>query len=297
MSTPPRTPRRWPVALARTGSTGVVAGIAAWSSYHHMVDVALRVGERPDVAYVLPLSVDGMLVVASVAMVDDRRAGRTVRWSAKLAFTVGVLASVAANVAHAEPTVGARIVAAWPAVALLLVVELLSRTGRLLGLVDRVKAAGADPATPAEPDNKQDTPPAVAPVFDVVDIGPDSDPYDDDTAGQVPGGPLFTATQAKAMAIDPESDLYGDESAGQVAGGPRFTTAQAKAMAIGYALERQDITQDEIGARIGRSQRTVSRYLAAAGISRPVGRPTSGAPVNGVRIHELEAVASGQTGE
>jgi hypothetical protein len=43
-----------------------------------MVEVALAVGERPDVAYVLPLSVDGMLVVASVAMVDDRRsaAGR-----------------------------------------------------------------------------------------------------------------------------------------------------------------------------------------------------------------------------
>ncbi|GAA1755980.1 DUF2637 domain-containing protein [Luedemannella helvata] len=118
--------------LASNLSAAVVAGIAAWSSYHHMVSVALSVGERPDVAYVLPLSVDGMLVVASVAMVDDRRNGRRVRWSARIAFATGVVASVAANVAAAEPSVGARIVAAWPAVALLLTVELLSRTGRLL---------------------------------------------------------------------------------------------------------------------------------------------------------------------
>jgi hypothetical protein len=111
-------------------SAAVVAGIAAWSSYRHMVTVALNVGEQPQVAYVLPLSVDGMLVVASVAMVDDRRSGRTVRWSARLAFAVGVLASLAANVSAAHPSIGARIVAAWPALALLLTVELLSRAGK-----------------------------------------------------------------------------------------------------------------------------------------------------------------------
>ncbi|WP_434743836.1 DUF2637 domain-containing protein [Micromonospora sp. SH-82] len=92
-----------------------------------MVAVALRFGERPEVAYVLPLSVDGMLVVASAAMVEDKRADRRVRWSARTAFAVGVAASVAANIAAAEPSLGARIVAAWPAVALLLVVEMLTR--------------------------------------------------------------------------------------------------------------------------------------------------------------------------
>jgi hypothetical protein len=53
-------------------------------------------------------------------------AGRDVRWSARIAFVVGVAASVAANIAAAHPTVGARIVAAWPALAMLLVVEILS---------------------------------------------------------------------------------------------------------------------------------------------------------------------------
>ena len=43
------------------------------------------------------------------------------RWSAPTAFAVGVAVSVAA-----EPSLGARIVPAWPAVALLLVVEMLA---------------------------------------------------------------------------------------------------------------------------------------------------------------------------
>ncbi|MEU5552839.1 DUF2637 domain-containing protein [Micromonospora sp. NPDC047793] len=119
-----------PTRIARNISTAAVASIAAWSSWSHMVHVALKFGERPEVAYVLPISVDGMLVVASTAMVDDRRAGRPVRWSARIAFIIGVGASVAANIAAAQPTLGARIVAAWPAVALLLVVEMLSRARR-----------------------------------------------------------------------------------------------------------------------------------------------------------------------
>ncbi|KAB1947548.1 DUF2637 domain-containing protein [Micromonospora sp. ALFpr18c] len=116
-----------PTRLARNISTAAVASIAAWSSWSHMVDVALRFGERPEVALVLPISVDGMLIVASTAMVEDKREGRPVRWSARVAFVAGVAASVAANIAAAHPTLGARIVAAWPAVALLLVVEMLSR--------------------------------------------------------------------------------------------------------------------------------------------------------------------------
>jgi hypothetical protein len=125
------------VRAGRMVSTAAVASIAAWSSYSHMVHVTLRYGERPEVAYVLPISVDGMLLVASTVMVDDKRAGGMVRWSARVAFTAGVAASVAANIAAAQPTLGARIVAAWPAVALLLVVEMLSRN-RMTDAGDKV---------------------------------------------------------------------------------------------------------------------------------------------------------------
>jgi hypothetical protein len=78
-----------PTRVARNLSTVAVAAVAAWSSWSHMVHVALRFGERPEVAYVLPISVDGMLIVASTAMVDDRRAARPVRWSARISFLAG----------------------------------------------------------------------------------------------------------------------------------------------------------------------------------------------------------------
>ncbi|MGI5180579.1 DUF2637 domain-containing protein [Dactylosporangium sp. CA-152071] len=140
-----------PTRLARNVSTAAVATIAAWSSWSHMVHVALRYGERPEVAYVLPLSVDGMLIVASAAMVEDKHNGHRVRWSARIAFMAGVAASVAANIAAAQPTVGARIVAAWPAVAMLLVVEMLSR------------AKPSNPAThDGDTDDRADDPASVA---------------------------------------------------------------------------------------------------------------------------------------
>ncbi|MBN1174622.1 MAG: hypothetical protein JXA67_20830 [Micromonosporaceae bacterium] len=44
-----------------------------------MVHVALRFGERAEVAYVLPLPVDGLLVVAS-ARRPSRRSGRGPWW-------------------------------------------------------------------------------------------------------------------------------------------------------------------------------------------------------------------------
>ncbi|GAA1778269.1 DUF2637 domain-containing protein [Luedemannella helvata] len=147
--------------LARNLAAAAVAGIAAWSSYWHMVGVALKVGENADVAYVLPLSVDGMLVVASVAMADDKAAGRKVRWSARIAFLAGVLASVGANVAHAHDTIGARIVAAWPAVALLLVVEILSRAGKRITTTAQM-ASDVSPSTAGDV-----TPAVVVPGGDV----------------------------------------------------------------------------------------------------------------------------------
>ena len=110
----------------RNISTGAVALIAAFSSYSHTVHVALRFAERPEVAYALPVSVDGMLVVATVVMADDRRHGNRARPIARIAFAAGVAASLAANIAAAHSGVGARLVAAWPAVALLLVVEMLA---------------------------------------------------------------------------------------------------------------------------------------------------------------------------
>jgi len=118
--------------FTRNASAAVVAGIAGYASYWHQVDVAIRAGEHAPLPHVIPLSVDGMLIVASIVMVDDRQQGRRPRMSARIGFGLGILASVSANVAAAQPTMLGRTVAAWPAIALLLVVEMLSRKGRLI---------------------------------------------------------------------------------------------------------------------------------------------------------------------
>jgi hypothetical protein len=58
------------LAAARIGGTAVIAGIAAYVSYFHMAAVVSRYGEHQPNPYLLPLSVDGMIVVASVSLVE-----------------------------------------------------------------------------------------------------------------------------------------------------------------------------------------------------------------------------------
>jgi outer membrane biosynthesis protein TonB len=58
------------LAGLRMISTAVIAGIAAWVSYWHMVSVATHNGEGHTSAHLLPLSVDGLVVVASVSLVE-----------------------------------------------------------------------------------------------------------------------------------------------------------------------------------------------------------------------------------
>jgi hypothetical protein len=64
------------LSAVRVAATAAVAGIAAWVSYWHMAAVAARYGETPSAAHMIPLSVDGMIVVASVCLLE---LGRHVR--------------------------------------------------------------------------------------------------------------------------------------------------------------------------------------------------------------------------
>ncbi|WP_433299670.1 DUF2637 domain-containing protein [Actinoplanes sp. CA-030573] len=63
------TRRGW-MTVARLGATAVIAGIAAWVSYWHMAGVAARYGETGASPYLLPFSVDGLIVVASISLVE-----------------------------------------------------------------------------------------------------------------------------------------------------------------------------------------------------------------------------------
>lgn len=110
----------------------VVAAVAAIVSYEHMRALAAAAGEGWR-SWLLPLSVDGLMVAASMTALARRQAGEPVGALAWLSLGLGIAASVTANVAAAEPTLVGRAVAAWPPLALGLSFELLLSQGRRRG--------------------------------------------------------------------------------------------------------------------------------------------------------------------
>lgn len=58
------------LAAVRVLATIAIAGIAAWVSYWHMTSVAATYGEQGASPYLLPVTVDGLIVVASVSLIE-----------------------------------------------------------------------------------------------------------------------------------------------------------------------------------------------------------------------------------
>jgi Protein of unknown function (DUF2637) len=106
----------------------MVAGVAAYSSYEHQRQFAAAGGAEAAGARLWPLSVDGLLLLASIGLLragpHASRRTRGVLWAALI---LGIAVSLAANIA-AAPVLGWQpvLVAGWPPVALLLAVELLA---------------------------------------------------------------------------------------------------------------------------------------------------------------------------
>ncbi|WP_433232431.1 DUF2637 domain-containing protein [Micromonospora sp. CA-248260] len=148
MNTPTRKAARWNARrVASIICTVIVSLVAAVGSYDHMRELALSAGQSPFLATLLPFSVDGMILVATLALGD----GRHKKGSAWAAFLIGVLASLAANVIVADADLISRVVSAWPAVALLLTVEVLARAGKSLPIADSILMPIADPLSLADP--------------------------------------------------------------------------------------------------------------------------------------------------
>ncbi|MCK9895044.1 DUF2637 domain-containing protein [Frankia sp. AgB32] len=108
--------------------------------------VALLHGEDPTNAAIIPLSVDGLIIAASMTMLADSRAHRQRSWLAYTLLTLASAASLAANVMHAEPDLAARVIAAWPSAALIGAYELLTAQIRAA-----VTTATEHPSVPAAP--------------------------------------------------------------------------------------------------------------------------------------------------
>jgi len=75
-----------------------------------MRGVALDHGEDPTAAAIIPFSVDGPIIAASMTLLADNRAGRRRTPLSYLLLVFSSAASVAANIMHAEPTFAARVI-------------------------------------------------------------------------------------------------------------------------------------------------------------------------------------------
>jgi hypothetical protein len=103
-----------------------VAVVAGYVSYGHIEVLALGHGYGIDAARVLPISVDGLIVAASMALLTG-----SAPWLARAGLVLGILATLAANIAAgAQFGVVGALVNAWPAVAFIVASEILLRSLR-----------------------------------------------------------------------------------------------------------------------------------------------------------------------
>ena len=103
-----------------------VAGIAAYVSYWHAYEVVRAHGETGITARLEPATIDGLVYSSSMVVLYAARHRLPVPGLARWLLVLGILATLAANVAHgwSHGPVGAA-VAAWPAASLVGSYELL----------------------------------------------------------------------------------------------------------------------------------------------------------------------------
>ena len=114
------------VKWSTTGAVLGVAAVAAVASYEHAYDLVRVHGEAGWTASLIPLTVDGLIYASSMVLLDSARRKTPVPVLARWLLSLGIAATLAANVAHGigHGLIGAA-VAAWPAVALIGSYELL----------------------------------------------------------------------------------------------------------------------------------------------------------------------------
>jgi hypothetical protein len=139
--------RRWAAMTAAAGTVFIAAG-AFWLSFTSLADLAARSGIGAGQAWAWPLIVDGIIVVATVAVVA--LAGQRSAWYPWALLVGGALVSVTANAIHAVvaadadvPRMLAASVAAVPPVVLLAITHLTVILTRTTDVESAAAASGA----------------------------------------------------------------------------------------------------------------------------------------------------------
>lgn len=125
----------------------VICGITAAVSYEHEYELAHHNGQAPWVASLLPFTVDGMILGASVALLWAAANGIRRPWRPLSVLLVGIAATIAANLASGigDGWLGAA-VAAWSGVSLILISDVamwLTNTRRKLAAGESLRPVAA----------------------------------------------------------------------------------------------------------------------------------------------------------
>lgn len=204
----------------------LLAVAAAVLSFAGLQQLAIEAGYSPELAWLLPLVIDGLVITGSLGVVASSLVGVST-WYPWLLTMLGVVASVAGNVAVANDDFMSRAVHATPPLALALAVEGLIRIYRV-GAVALVRGAsppaGMDAheqptAAVAEEDAKAtsmqavlqtEAPAAAARVEDVPAMSSDTNGTLEESLRQAPAvsvdsPPLPTENVTPASVVPPQN--------------------------------------------------------------------------------------------
>jgi hypothetical protein len=142
------------LAVADALPVTVLAVIAGAGSFTHIRDTAAQHGQSGPMSWAVAVCIDLTCVMAARERQRDKQLGITARrlsWPTAV-LAGGVLLSLAANLAQAQPTAWGRIVAAVPPVAFLVAVSMIERRAarRPRPVVGEDGAAG-EPSAPGRP--------------------------------------------------------------------------------------------------------------------------------------------------
>ena len=222
MPTEPATSRPAPDRSLRLqcACTLLVALGAAYVSYRHAREFALRFGADETTATLWPLIVDGLLTMATIELWKaGHRRQATGRWKAWLSFALGIGLSLCANIASApELNAFSIAVAACPPLALLLSVELLNqalkrrRAETTSGTIPVPEEAGSvqlRPTDPGESSRTQESPDDLPALRTVVNNVPGHCTNSAAADSEPPHGDDDDPLRAKAYRLDAEHwNLY-----------------------------------------------------------------------------------------
>ncbi|WP_043627590.1 DUF2637 domain-containing protein [Nonomuraea candida] len=122
--------RRFACRLLDTGPVLVLAAIAGAGSFTHIRDTASQHGQTGWMSWAVAVCIDLTCVMAARERQRDKKHSRPrpgrLTWPV-LVLTGGIVLSLAANLAQADPTIWGWITAATPAAAFLIAISMLER--------------------------------------------------------------------------------------------------------------------------------------------------------------------------